>query len=77
MQTTLAIDDDVLAAAEQIAARQHQTVGEVISELSRRSLPHHDLASDTDHDVPMLPRTPNSSRVTFEMVEHLKDELVG
>ena len=35
MRTTLTIDDDVLAAAKGLAARQNKTVGEVIS-----ALPH-------------------------------------
>ncbi|PDT28044.1 CopG family transcriptional regulator, partial [Rhizobium sp. L9] len=38
MRTTLAIDDDVLIAAKAMAAQQHRSVGEVISELARRSL---------------------------------------
>jgi predicted nucleic acid-binding protein len=38
MRTTLTIDDDVLAAAKGLAARQHQSVGEVISALARQAL---------------------------------------
>ncbi|MBY3280536.1 CopG family transcriptional regulator, partial [Rhizobium laguerreae] len=38
MRTTLAIDDDVLIAAKAMATQQHRSVGEVISELARRSL---------------------------------------
>ena len=37
MRTTLTIDDDVLAAAKGLAARQNRTVGEVISALSRQA----------------------------------------
>ena len=37
MRTTIAIDDDVLAAAKAIARQRHQTVGKVVSELARNS----------------------------------------
>lgn len=38
MRVTLDIDDDVLKAAEEIAAAQQQTIGKVISELARATL---------------------------------------
>ena len=38
MRTTLAIDDDVLAAAKELAAAERKSVGEVISALARRAL---------------------------------------
>ncbi|TIN58844.1 MAG: CopG family transcriptional regulator, partial [Mesorhizobium sp.] len=38
MRTTLAIDDDVLLAAKAMARQQDRSVGEVISDLVRRSL---------------------------------------
>jgi hypothetical protein len=38
MRTTLAIDDDVLAAAKHLADRHSKTVGEVISALARQGL---------------------------------------
>lgn len=38
MRTTLDIDDDVLAAAKELARRQRQTMGAVVSELARRGL---------------------------------------
>ena len=57
MQTTLTIDDDVLAAAEQLAARRKQTVGEVISLLSRKSLTQEgELVLEGD-GLPLLPRS--------------------
>ena len=75
MQTTLTIDDDVLAAAEQLATRRHQTVGEVISSLSRQSLAQDEYVFETENGVPLLPITPYSQRITFEMIEQMKDEL--
>ena len=38
MRTTLDIDDDLLAAAKEIARRERTTAGEVVSRLLRRSL---------------------------------------
>jgi len=38
MRTTLDIDDDVLAAAKDMARREHLTAGQVISRLARRAL---------------------------------------
>jgi hypothetical protein len=38
MRTTLDIDDDLLAAAKELARRERTTAGEVISRLVRRSL---------------------------------------
>jgi HAMP domain-containing protein len=38
MRTTLAIDDDVLAAAKATAEQQTRSVGDVISDLARRQL---------------------------------------
>ena len=41
MRTTLAIDDDVLAAAKAIAQQQRRSIGEVVSELARRACIDH------------------------------------
>ena len=38
MRTTLDIDDDVLRAAKELAARKGETAGKVLSELARRGI---------------------------------------
>jgi len=38
MRTTLDIDDDVVAAAREMAAQDRRSLGSVISELARRGL---------------------------------------
>jgi hypothetical protein len=38
MRTTLDIDEDVLAAAKELARREHVTAGEVVSRLARLAL---------------------------------------
>jgi hypothetical protein len=38
VRTTLNIDDDVAAAARELASEEHRSLGAVISELARRGL---------------------------------------
>lgn len=75
MQTTLAIDDDVLEAAEAIARERNSTVGEVISDLARRALDRPPPA-ETRNGVPLLPMRPDAQTVTLDMVNALRDELL-
>lgn len=77
MRTTLAIDDDVLAAAKDLAARQHKSVGEVVSELMRQGLqPHNTEGGQIRNGVPLLQRRPGAIAVTPELVNQLRDELL-
>ncbi len=74
MRTTLAIDDDVLAAARGIAAQQRRSVGEVISELARQALRPSTQPLRTRNGVVLLPRRPDAMPVTMELVRQLDDE---
>lgn len=74
MRTTLAIDDDVLAAAKGLAERQHKTVGEVISTLARKSLQTSVPSKAERNGVPLLAVKDNTP-VTMELVNQLRDEL--
>lgn len=76
MRTTLAIDDDVLAAAKELAATQQKTVGEVISALARKALRPPESSRKTRNGVPLLPVSPNTARVTSELVHQLREELM-
>ena len=75
MRTTLAIDDDVLAAARELAAMERKSVGEVISELARRALRPVQTGRKSRNGVPLLPLKPNAPRVTSELVARLREEL--
>jgi hypothetical protein len=75
MRTTLTIDDDVLAAAKALAARQRKTVGEVISALTRQALKPSTAHRKTRNGVPLLPVRSGSPAVTPELVNQLRDEL--
>jgi hypothetical protein len=76
MHTTPAIDDDVLAAAKGLAARQHKSVGEVVSDLIQQALqPQNALSRSARNGVPLLPVRAGSMPVTPELVNQLRDEL--
>jgi hypothetical protein len=75
MRTTLTIDDDVLAAAKEMASRQQKTVGEVISALSRQALQSNVGHRKYRNGVPLLPVQPNATPVTTEFINKLRDEL--
>lgn len=74
MRTTLAIDDDILAAAKAIAKQQHRTIGDVISELARRSLRPASVGT-TRNGIPLLPVRDAGALVTMDIVNALRDEL--
>ena len=75
MRTTLSIDDDVLAAAKELAATQRKSVGEVISSLARTALRPAAPARRTRNGIPLLVVRPGAPRVTSELVRQLQEEL--
>jgi hypothetical protein len=75
MRTTLSIDDDVLSAAKEMAAKQSRTVGDVISSLARRGLNPIDSRHQTRNGIPLLPVQAGAKRVTSELVHQLREEL--
>lgn len=74
MRTTLAIDDDVLAAAKSLAARQKKTLGEVVSALARQSLRPPAASAKSRSGVPLIPLSAKADPVTLEIVNGLRDE---
>jgi hypothetical protein len=83
MRTTLDIDDDILAAARDLAKAEGKTMGEVISELARRGLTSPTLAAAglsesaaafKFDDWPTLPNR-EGVIVTPEMIERIQEEL--
>ena len=74
MRTTLDLDEDVLLAATEMAARSKQTAGKVISDMFRRAL----------QPVPPAPEKKNATGfetipaggrvVTSQFVRNLRDE---
>lgn len=75
MRTTLAIDDDVLAAAKHLAERERKTVGEVISVLARQGLARGARAPSGERNgIPLLAKGQRTLPVTLELVNQLRDE---
>jgi len=75
MRTTLSIDDDILAAAKELAATEKKSVGEVISALAREALRPASTNRRTRNGVPLLPVRPGIPRVTSELIRQLQEEL--
>lgn len=75
MRTTLAIDNDVLAAVKELANTERKSIGEVISALARRALRPANPNEKTRNGVPLLPLRANTPRVTSELVKQLSEEL--
>ena len=74
MRTTLDIDEDVLEAAKELAARRGTTAGRVISELVRSALAPRDHVVKKRNGVPLLATRNPATLVTPEMVNRLRDE---
>jgi len=75
MRTTLAIDDDVLAAAKHLAEREQRSVGEVISMLARQGLSRSTGSNKAERNgIPLLPSRQSAVPITLELVNQLRDE---
>jgi hypothetical protein len=73
MRTTLSLDDDVLLAAKAIAGQQGRSLGEVISDLARRSL-QRPVAQTERNGIPLLSSRQDAPPVTMDIVNALRDE---
>jgi hypothetical protein len=75
MRTTLDIDEDILLAAKEIAAKQRKTAGRVLSDLARRGLrapPSLDPTPRLENGFQILPA--GERVVTAELVRRLLEE---
>lgn len=75
MRTTLTIDDDVFAAAKELAARQSQSLSQIISALARQALRPPVSSTTTRNGIPLLPVQSSTALVTPELVNQLREEL--
>jgi hypothetical protein len=73
MRTTISIDEDVLMAARAIATQQRRSIGEVISDLARRSLDRPPSQGERN-GIPLLSPRPDSPPITLDLVNRLRDE---
>jgi Arc/MetJ family transcription regulator len=73
MRTTLDIDDDVLAAAKELATSQKSTVGQVLSDLARTAMTRAaEKQPKYRNGFRLLPRT--GKVITSELIEKLMEE---
>ncbi|QDP96261.1 ribbon-helix-helix protein, CopG family [Microlunatus elymi] len=76
MRTTLTVDDDVLRAVKERAAREHRTAGEVLSELARQSLTrsatHSARTEEARYGFRPLPH--RGGVVTNELIDDIRDD---
>jgi hypothetical protein len=72
MRTTLEIDDDVVAAARELAGDERRSLGSVISELARRGLTP--ARVEVSGHLPVIRVPAGTPPITQEMVRRALDE---
>jgi hypothetical protein len=72
MRTTLDLDDDIVAAARELAAQQHRSLGRVVSELARRGLTPGQI--EAEGDLPVIRVPAGTPPITPEMVRRGLEE---
>lgn len=73
MRTTLTLDDDILSAARAISQRERKTIGQVVSDLARKSLNDRPKLK-TRNGIPVLDRKSRGVSITLEFGNRLRDE---
>ena len=74
MRTTLTVDDDVLAAARELAEQQRRSIGDVISELSRKGLQSGRAERRCNSRVPTFAPRRGAAPITMYSVREALDE---
>ncbi|HMT04255.1 MAG: type II toxin-antitoxin system VapB family antitoxin [Solirubrobacterales bacterium] len=72
MRTTLEIDDEVVAAARELAAIEGKSLGSVVSDLARKGLTPAKV--DSEDGLPVIRVPAGSTPITPEMVRRALDE---
>jgi hypothetical protein len=76
MRTTLDIDEEVLAAAKELARRERKTTGQVLSDLARRALTGAGIAHAAEEPAAVNGFKPFPARgplVTNDVIDRLRD----
>jgi hypothetical protein len=76
METTLTIDEDILAVAQSRAESTGESIGKVISDMARGFLTIQRESPEFEPTLGyrLLPVSPNARPVTMEEVNRLRDE---
>lgn len=72
MRVTLAIDDDVLEAAQELARSRDRTLGEILSGLARRGLDPQPRSA-VRSGFPVFEVSPGAPPITPELVRDVLD----
>ena len=72
MRTTLELDDDIAAAARQLAQQRGMTIGQVISDLVRQSIESQSQAPVRNGIILFAPK-PGAPKPTLSLVNDLRD----
>jgi len=67
------LDDDVLAAAKQLARERASTLGRTLSDIARRGLQPGPVPQYRN-GVPLLATRPGTKKVTMDLVNQLRDD---
>jgi Bacterial antitoxin of type II TA system, VapB len=73
MRTTLELDDDLVSEAKRLARQQGVSLGHVISDLARKSLPSKSRPKFRN-GVEMFESVPGGPKIDLEFVNRLRDE---
>jgi len=73
VRTTLRIDDDVIAAARELAAEERRSLGAVVSALARKGLTPARVEAEDD-GLPVIRVPPGTPPITAEMVRRALEE---
>jgi hypothetical protein len=73
MRTTLELDDDLLTSAKDLARQQGVTLGQVISDLARKSLAAQAPVKVRNGALLFVPKT-RASKPDLRVVNKLRDE---
>ena len=73
MRTTLELADDVLDAARALARQQGATLGQIVSELARRSLPP-EASPVIRNGVPLFTPKRGAVQPDLALVNRIRDE---
>jgi hypothetical protein len=73
MRTTLELDDDLVTEAKRLAREKGVSLGHVISDLARKSLPA-TARPKFRNGVEVFQSKPGARKVTMEFVNQLRDE---
>ena len=75
MQTTITINDDVLATAEKLTSGNNQTLEQFLSSVTQEAVVAHSVIGGYRNGVPYLRRTDRSRPVSAGFVDKLREEV--